>query len=405
MTGFFNPHSFESGGGELPKRIPQCGRCGLSKKCHTPKMKVSGSGKVPILIIGEAPTEEDDDGGTPFVGESGWFLRDILRDMGFDFEDMWSTNAVICHPPHDKVGYQMLVDCRPNLIKTISTLNPKVIITLGMPPLNSLLTGIWAKDIGTIGKWVGWNIPVKEYKSWMCPTYSLSHVFEQERNVILRNEFKKHLKQALSLLKKPLPSETLDYLKDKVEVILNPREAKNRINDLSKKEGILAFDYETTGLKPDSKKQKIVSVSFCLNGVDTFACMMTPEVKEPLIKTLINPDLKKVASNLKFEDRWTKVKLGYSVRRWYWDTMLIAHTLDNRSGITSVKFQSFIYFGIGDYDSHISPYLKAIGGNGLNRIELLDPKDLLIYNGLDSLLEYMVMKKQKEIIRKCQKSQ
>lgn len=103
---------------------------------------------------------------------------------------------------------------------------------------------------------------------------------------------------------------------------------------------------------------------------------------------------------MKFEERWTVAKLGCKVRGWHWDTMLAAHILDNRSGITSLKFQAFVHLGISDYDSHISPFLYSKHPNETNRIDQVDDKSLLLYNGLDSLLEYLIMKKQKAIFER-----
>ncbi len=78
--------------------------------------------------------------------------------------------------------------------------------------------------------------------------------------------------------------------------------------------------------------------------------------------------------------------------------MLAAHCIDNRSEICSVKFQAFVLLGLADYDSHIAPYLKSKTANGVNRIRDLEEEDLLMYNGLDSLVEYIVMERQKEIM-------
>ena len=109
--------------------------------------------------------------------------------------------------------------------------------------------------------------------------------------------------------------------------------------------------------------------------------------------------LKKIASNLKFEERWTRAKLGHGVVGWHWDTMLAAHLIDNRPHITSIKFQAFVLLGVADYSSHVEEFLKPIGDSDYNRVEEMNEEDLLLYNGLDSLLEFKVMKKQKEIVR------
>ena len=82
--------------------------------------------------------------------------------------------------------------------------------------------------------------------------------------------------------------------------------------------------------------------------------------------------------------------------------MLAAHVLDNRGGISSIKFQAFVLLGQPDYDSSIKEYLKSRdpGGYGLNRVKQAPVKPLLLYCGLDSLLEYLVAKKQKKLLKK-----
>ena len=80
--------------------------------------------------------------------------------------------------------------------------------------------------------------------------------------------------------------------------------------------------------------------------------------------------------------------------------MLAAHVLDNRPGITSLKFQAFVLLGQENYNSHIKPFLKAKKGSKFNRIHELDLNDLLLYGGLDSYLEYWVAMKQIKLLEK-----
>lgn len=400
MGGFFNPQSYEKGSDQkkiLPK-IPQCGRCGLSKKCASPRMEPSGKGRWKILFVGEAPGSEEDRDGVQFIGDSGKLLRGVLKDIGMNMNDGWITNSVICHPPKNKIEPYMISSCHPSLVSTIRKLKPKVIVSLGSSAIESLLMGIWPKGVGSISKWVGWNIPVMEYGAWICPTYHPAYLLRRS-DPLLDLLFKDHLQRAINLLGEDLPTLNQDALERKVEIIQSRKEARLRIRDLSQREGLLAFDYETTGLKPDREKMKIVSVSFCLNGEETFACMMDESLEDDLIEVLRNPDLLKIASNIKFEERWSIAKLGCRVRGWHWDTMLASHCLDNRPDITSIKFQAFIHLGVADYDSHISPFLKSASSNGINKIHDLDERDLLLYNGMDSLLEYMVHVKQKELFK------
>jgi hypothetical protein len=68
--------------------------------------------------------------------------------------------------------------------------------------------------------------------------------------------------------------------------------------------------------------------------------------------------------------------------------MQAAHVLDNRHGITSVKFQAFVRLGVSLWDKDVSPFLEVDGGNQPNRIREVDLRQLLVYNGMDALLEY-----------------
>ncbi len=398
MKGFFSGDDLKSE--DKTPKLPHCGKCGLYKEVISPKMEVTGKGKRKVLFVAEAPGEQEDRQGEQLIGDAGQLLRDVLFDFDVDLDDCWKTNAVICRPPGNKMEPYMISCCRPNLLKTIMELKPNVIIVLGKSALESLMYKEWKKDLGPLGKWIGWNIPSKQHNAWLCPTYHPSYILRMGEDQQLMRIFKEHLEKAFEYEDRKVKKYSLEKLKKKIEIITDPREGWKRMQALSKKEGVLAFDYETNGLKPDKKGHKIVSVSFCLNGKETFACMIKQDFsnhKHFLSKILKSPKLKKVASNLKFEERWTRAMFGHGVRAWYWDTMLAAHCLDNRPKITSIKFQAYIHLGISDYSSHIEPYLKSKNSNGFNRIEELDKKELLIYNGLDAILEYKIMRKQRRI--------
>ncbi|MBS3777654.1 MAG: hypothetical protein KGY70_20850, partial [Bacteroidales bacterium] len=85
---------------------------------------------------------------------------------------------------------------------------------------------------------------------------------------------------------------------------------------------------------------------------------------------------------------------------------LASHTLDNRPGVNSLKFEVYKRFGVVDYDSEIHPYLIAKdkkNGNAFNQIyELLKQpggeEKLLTYNGWDSICSLRAGKEQMEEI-------
>jgi hypothetical protein len=106
---------------------------------------------------------------------------------------------------------------------------------------------------------------------------------------------------------------------------------------------------------------------------------------------------------MKFEEVWSTIRMKQSVDGWYWDSMQAAHILDNRPGITGLKFQTYVNFGIIDYSSSIEPYLSGDGSNGFNRTqEILEDiqkrNDLLLYCGLDSIYEFRLAMKQMDLI-------
>ena len=104
--------------------------------------------------------------------------------------------------------------------------------------------------------------------------------------------------------------------------------------------------------------------------------------------------LPKIGANIKFENRWTKRNLGHYVNNWIFDTMIAAHVLNNKPKVTGLTFQAFVNLGQPCYEQNIKPFLKSRKNSKFNRIEELDLKDLLLYNGLDSLLTYGVALKQ-----------
>jgi len=393
--GFFQPSTWTTK--KKTRALPRCGQCGLAKQCISPRMQPYGEGRRGILIVGEAPGETEDRQGRPFIGNAGRLLRSVAKNAHLNLDrDCWLTNAVICRPPKNTIDDMYIEACRPNLIKTIKRLQPRVVVLLGLSAIKSLIGTEWGRDIGPMSRWAGWSIPSRAANAWVCPSYHPSYLMRSNEDLVLMQKAEGDLANAVSLASGQAPPILkLEELQRSVEVIEDPQRALVRMRNLAKQSGVLAFDYETTGLKPERAEQRIVSVSFCLDGADTFACMLSKRHHSALSRILRNPKLKKVASNLKFEERWTRHVLGHPVANWHWDTMLAAHVLDNRSGITSLKFQVYVEFGVPDYEAHVEKLLKAKKANDINRIAEIHPRDLLIYNGMDSLLEYMLCQRQR----------
>jgi DNA polymerase I-like protein with 3'-5' exonuclease and polymerase domains len=163
---------------------------------------------------------------------------------------------------------------------------------------------------------------------------------------------------------------------------------------------MVAFDYETTGIKPHRKGHRIVCCSLCWDDSASYAFMLQGEAI-PALKKLLKSSTKKVAANMQYEDTWSRTLLGVQVNNWFFDTMLASHLIENRKGVCSLKFQAYANFGMGCYTDAVG-LLKGERNdpNSLNGIDRIPEDSLLLYCGLDSLFEFKLAKKQLGIIRR-----
>lgn len=375
--------------------IPKCGACGLLHSCRTPKMPHSGRGRRRVLIVGEAPGEYEDKHGEPFVGKSGQFLHRHLEELDVNPErDCWFYNSLACRPPGNKVKNKKWIEyCRPNVLNKIEELKPDIIILLGLTAVKSLIGYVWKENVGEMARWLGWKIPLQKYNCWVCPTWHPSFLLRREDDLMDRF-FAQHLKAAFELEGKPW-GDAPDY-KDRVTVIYDQDTAADIIRTMSKGDRAVAYDYETNMLKPDSPKGYVK----CCSLSDGKLTIAFPWTGRPVaaMKEFVRSKVRKIASNMKFEDRWTRAKLGLETRNWYHCTMTGAHILDNRPGITSIKFQSFALLGQEVYNAHVEPFLKSKeqGGYEENNVRNCGMGELMTYCGLDSLLEWEVAKRQRK---------
>lgn len=368
--------------------VAQCGQCGLYKGCHSPKMPWTGEGRLGVLVIGEAPGEKEDEQNVQLIGPAGQRLRTALRRIGVDLDrDCWKTNTLICRPPDNETPTDDQIEwCRPNLNDTLAALKPRVIIPMGGIAVKALIQPLWREEIGPMARWAGWQIPCQKPNAWICPTWHPSYLLRAEDEV-LDLWWQRHLTDAFELEGRPWPDTGPPDFKGQVECHRDPNVAARILRQMVAKGGPTAFDYETNCLKPDGPKAAIYSCAVCWRGRRTIAYPWAGEAIKATQEYLASP-LPKIASNQKFEQRWSIKEFGHGARAWAWDTMLAAHAADSREGITSIKFQSFVRRGHAGYSSHIDDLLKAENSRALNRIKEVELGDLLLYNGLDALLEY-----------------
>jgi len=404
MSGFFTPSTLQQSK-PANSKLPQCGACGCSKTCSSPKIPLQGKGEKGILVLGDFPRSEEDKQGRFFCGSSSQLLRRKADQLGISLNrDCWLSNALICRPPKEMSSWNEQVDfCRPNVFQAIEEKKPKVIILLGGLAIRSVIGGIWNPAPGGIEQWAGFQVPSQKLNAWICPVFDPYFVArnsdenEKSANPVVAVWWERHLRAAFSLQDRPW-DQPRDY-DSEIRVLWKTETVKKALSWFIRQRNPCAIDFETDRLKPDNSDSKIVSCAVS-NGERTVSFLWTDEIREAAGELFFS-DVPKIAANAKFEQRWCIAEFGKPMKKIMWDTVLAAHILDNRRSITSVKFQAFALLGYSGsakqrrYDEVAKSYFQAEGGNGGNRIYEMDMTQLLHYGGLDALLEWELAMKQR----------
>lgn len=125
---------------QLREMVVGCTACGL---CHGRKQAVFGTGAPAArwLVVGEAPGEQEDRKGEPFVGRSGQLLDAMLASVGMSRDkDVFIANVIKCRPPGNRNPKpEEIAACSPYLLRQITLLKPERILVVGRFAAQTLL--------------------------------------------------------------------------------------------------------------------------------------------------------------------------------------------------------------------------------------------------------------------------
>ncbi len=117
---------------KLKSAVANCQACGL---CAGRTNTVFGTGdeKAKWMIIGEAPGQEEDRAGEPFVGQAGKLLDSMLAALDLQRSvNVYIANVLKCRPPGNRDPQPAEVAaCAPHLERQIALLRPQLIILMG----------------------------------------------------------------------------------------------------------------------------------------------------------------------------------------------------------------------------------------------------------------------------------
>ena len=124
---------------DVRARMGECTLCKLHKGRHTIVFGV-GNPEARLMFVGEAPGEDEDVKGEPFVGKAGQLLTKMIEAMGLRREDVYICNTVKCRPPNNRNPEpDELAACEPFLKGQLASVKPEVIVTLGKFAAQALL--------------------------------------------------------------------------------------------------------------------------------------------------------------------------------------------------------------------------------------------------------------------------
>jgi uracil-DNA glycosylase family 4 len=124
----------------LERAVAACTRCGL-EATRTQTVFGVGDRSPDWLVVGEAPGQEEDRRGEPFVGRAGQLLDSMLRSLKLARgQKVYIANTLKCRPPGNRDPQPREVACcMPYLQRQIALLRPKVILCVGRIAAQNLL--------------------------------------------------------------------------------------------------------------------------------------------------------------------------------------------------------------------------------------------------------------------------
>lgn len=390
------------------KPLHDCNSCGLHLHCKSPKTTVTGKGELGILVIGDPISKYEDDTGNNRHGTIYQALRTYLKRLGnIDLDtDCWYTHSVKCYAAGknkkrkvaEKYGIKTASGCSAMLDAEIKKLKPKVIVTTSASAWDVLLFNRTRgrASTATYMDWCGSVIPDQELNTWVVPLFDtkiMKDIYEEQEKKKypyhkLELRYSNSLRDIAKCIMKPVPQ-----YKYKATISADLTESIALLKEVNTWD-MYAFDLETTGIKSQSDKQRVFSISFS-NGKKHIAVRWWDEATfiSEVSRVLTNHAVK-IAHNKAFERAWMFVKHGIDVTNLIHDTMIAQHCLFNDKP-TNLKFCTYANLGILGYDGSVENYLKSsdsdsklYGGNAVNTIHSAPLYEVLEYNAIDSGVTY-----------------
>lgn len=133
---------------EVREKAIVCRDCEELVETRTQVVFGAGNPEADLVFVGEAPGENEDARGVPFVGRAGQLLDEVLKENELSREDIWITNIVKCRPTKmsdaGRLGNRAprvgeIRACQKWLDAELSVIDPTVIVCLGGPSASVII--------------------------------------------------------------------------------------------------------------------------------------------------------------------------------------------------------------------------------------------------------------------------
>lgn len=193
----------------LQDNIKKCELCDLCKTMPFSPISGIGNTYAKIMLVGEAPGEDESIAEEPFVGQCGRLLDKMLIESGIQRSDIYIANTVNCRPTHDNLGKknrpptkQEINTCKTWLFQQINVIQPKVIFSLGKIPTSTILS---LKSTITLTDYIGKKFDFQG--STVIPLYHPSFLLQYGKKYTELTI--KYLKEGFTLSKEPNHNQTI----------------------------------------------------------------------------------------------------------------------------------------------------------------------------------------------------
>jgi len=115
----------------LNVEIKKCTKCRLA---NTRTKVLCGEGPLhaELMLIAQAPGEQEDKKGRMFIGPSGKVLDELLKTIRIDRKEIYMTNLIKCIlPKNRKPKSDEITACSPHVDREVELIGPNILVPLG----------------------------------------------------------------------------------------------------------------------------------------------------------------------------------------------------------------------------------------------------------------------------------